>query len=178
VLTSKLTDGASYEFSPGPVRRGSPEWLVSGVRPFGNEGALFEAAACTLRRTEETALTSKLIDGASYELSPGSERLRRSSSESGEGFALVSLWFKTSSTKLQSSSSNSFVSFFGSHPCSSYFPASTSIVSFAYLRHAADCGLHACDGLVVSEGIVCPWTRPSLEGCMPSVSSVVVLRVL
>lgn len=22
------------------------EWLVSGVRPFGNEGALFEGAAC------------------------------------------------------------------------------------------------------------------------------------
>jgi hypothetical protein len=33
-------------------------------------------------KTEETVLTSKLIDGASYELSPGS--VRRGSSESGE----------------------------------------------------------------------------------------------
>lgn len=25
---------------------GESEWLVSGVRPFGNEGALFNASAC------------------------------------------------------------------------------------------------------------------------------------
>jgi hypothetical protein len=63
------------------------EWLVSGVRPFGNEGALFEGAACGVwPKAEEAALFSKLVDVASYELSPGS--VRRGSSESGEGYCL------------------------------------------------------------------------------------------
>jgi len=63
------------------------EWLVSGVRPFGNEGALFGAAACEVwPKTEEAALFSELVDVASYEISP--DFVRRGSSESGEGYCL------------------------------------------------------------------------------------------
>jgi hypothetical protein len=61
------------------------EWLESGVRPFGNEGVLFESAACDVwPMIDEAALFSKVVDVASYEISPGF--VRRGSSESGEGY--------------------------------------------------------------------------------------------